>query len=51
MICIYCIGQGTGFNVSARIESGFLQQGDNVLVLPANENASVKGTCELLLSC
>ena len=45
-ICIHCIGQGAGFSVSARIESGFLQQGDNVLVLPANEYASVKGACK-----
>lgn len=35
-------GQGAGFSVSGRIESGYLQQGDNVLVLPANEHASVK---------
>ena len=42
-LCIYCIGQGAGFAVSGRIESGFLQQGDNVLVLPSNEYALVKG--------
>lgn len=47
-ICIYCIGQGAGFSVSARIESGFLQQGDNILVLPANETASVKGVCKIV---
>ena len=48
-ICICCIGQGAGFSVSARIESGFLQQGDNILVLPANENASVKGAWKIVV--
>lgn len=43
-ICTYSTGQGAGFSVSGRIESGVLQPGDNVLVLPANEYASVKGT-------
>ena len=47
-IYIYCIGQGAGFSVSARIESGFLQQGDVVLVLPANETASVKGVYKIV---
>ncbi|XP_065892580.1 HBS1-like protein [Dysidea avara] len=36
-------GQGAGFSVSGRIESGSLQQGDNLLVLPANEYATVRG--------
>ena len=29
--------------MSGRIESGSLQQGDNLLVLPANEYATVRG--------
>ena len=44
ILCTYFTGQGTGFSVSGRIESGVLQPGDNVLVLPANEYASVKCT-------
>lgn len=43
-------GQGAGFSVSGRIESGFLQQGDNVLVLPANECATVKGVLSISIS-
>ena len=35
--------QGSGFNVAGRIESGHLQVGESVLVLPANEIASVRG--------
>ena len=39
---MFYTGQGSGFSVSGRVESGVLQQGDIVLVLPANEHASVK---------
>ena len=34
---------GSGFNVAGRIESGHIQLGESVLVLPANETASIKG--------
>ena len=40
---LYFIAQGAGFSVAGRIESGHLQQGDSVLVLPANEVANIKG--------
>ena len=50
ILCLYYTGQGSGFSVSGRIESGYLQQGDNVLVLPANEHASVKGMTYNMLS-
>lgn len=35
-------GTGTGFCISGRVETGFVQQGDKVLVLPQNEIALVK---------
>ena len=37
------IEQGSGVNVAGRIESGYVQSGESVLVLPANELASVRG--------
>ena len=40
------IGQGSGVNVAGRIESGYVQSGETVLVLPANELASVRGETE-----
>lgn len=33
---------GSGFNVAGRIESGHVQLGENVFVLPAGEIATVK---------
>ena len=36
-------GQGSGFNVSGRLESGHVQVGQSVLIQPANEVATVKG--------
>ncbi len=38
------VGQGSGFNVSGRLESGHVQVGQSVLIQPANEVATVKGT-------
>lgn len=35
-------GQGSGFSVAGKIESGHVQVGETVLVQPANEYASVK---------
>lgn len=35
-------GQGSGFNVSGRLESGHVQVGESVLVQPANEVATIK---------
>ncbi len=40
---VYLPATGSGFSVSARIDSGHVQAGDGVLVMPANEVASVKG--------
>ena len=44
---VYCInsglsGQGSGVNIAGRIESGYVQCGESILVLPANELASVR---------
>lgn len=36
-------GTGSGFCIAGRIETGMLQAGDRVLVLPQNEVAQVKG--------
>ena len=38
-------GQGTALNVAARIESGHVKVGDNVLVQPAAEEVVVKCKC------
>ncbi|XP_064382264.1 HBS1-like protein [Halichondria panicea] len=35
-------GQGSGFNVSGRLESGHVQVGQSVLIQPANEVATIK---------
>lgn len=45
-ICVQDIfkGQGASFSIAGRIESGDVQNGDKVLVMPAQESASVKGT-------
>ena len=37
---------GSGFNISGRIESGHVQLGESVMVLPAGEVATVKGMGE-----
>ncbi len=42
-----CIGQGSGFNVSGRLESGHVQVGQSVLIQPANEVATIKGAFPL----
>ena len=34
---------GSGFNISGRIESGHVQLGESIMVLPAGEVATVKG--------
>ena len=36
------IGQGAGISVAGRIESGYVQSGETVLVVPANELVSVR---------
>ncbi len=44
--CVYCIdfvGIGTGICVTGRIESGHVQVGETLVLLPANENINVKG--------
>ncbi|KAL6483091.1 hypothetical protein MHYP_G00079630 [Metynnis hypsauchen] len=35
--------QGSGFCVTGKIEAGFIQTGDKVLVMPPNETCTVKG--------
>ncbi|XP_072912425.1 HBS1-like protein isoform X1 [Hemitrygon akajei] len=35
--------QGSGFNVAGKIEAGYVQTGDRVLVVPPNETCTVKG--------
>lgn len=42
--CVYLTvaGQGSGFNVAGRVESGHVQIGENVIILPAQEMASIK---------
>ncbi|XP_051880223.1 HBS1-like protein isoform X2 [Pristis pectinata] len=35
--------QGSGFNVTGKIEAGYVQTGDRVLVVPPNETCTVKG--------
>ncbi|XP_067840949.1 HBS1-like protein isoform X3 [Heptranchias perlo] len=35
--------QGSGFSVTGKIEAGYVQTGDRVLVMPPNETCSVKG--------
>lgn len=39
-------GQGSGVNIAGRIESGYVQCGESILVLPANELASVRSKRE-----
>ncbi|XP_023211917.1 HBS1-like protein isoform X1 [Centruroides sculpturatus] len=36
-------GMGSGFSVSGRIEAGYVQTGDRVVIMPAGEPATVKG--------
>lgn len=36
------LGQGSGFSVSGRVDSGHVQVGDIVLILPAQETVSIK---------
>ena len=36
------LGQGAGISVAGRIESGYVQSGETVLVVPANELVSVR---------
>ncbi len=43
------IGLGSGFNVSGRIDSGHVQVGESVLILPAQEIATIK--CRYLEMC
>ena len=40
---VLIIGHGSSVNVSGRVEAGHVQNGSSVVVLPANEAASVKG--------
>ena len=44
MYCIDFVGVGTGICISGRIESGHVQVGETLVLLPANEIISVKGT-------
>ena len=37
------LGQGAGISIAGRIESGHVQTGESVLLLPANELVSVRG--------
>lgn len=39
------IGQGAGLSVAGRVDSGHVQVGENILVLPAQEAATIKGMC------
>jgi elongation factor 1 alpha-like protein len=34
---------GSGFNVAGRIDSGHIQVGESIAILPAGETATVKG--------
>lgn len=36
-------GMGSGFSISGRIEAGYIQSGDRMLIMPASELATVKG--------
>lgn len=47
----FSVGQGSGFNISGRLESGHVQVGESVLVQPANEIAQIKGIVLLALMC
>ena len=38
------IGQSGAFLVAGKIEAGYVQNGDKVLLMPAGEQGSVKGT-------
>ena len=38
------LGQGAGLSVAGRVDSGHVQVGENVLVLPAQEVATIKCT-------
>lgn len=40
----HTVGVGTGICITGKIESGHVQVGESVLLLPANEIISVKGT-------
>lgn len=47
MIVILSPGVGTGTCVAGKIETGHVQVGEGVLLLPANEIANIKGMCYL----
>ncbi len=45
---IYFSGQGGAFVVAGKVESGHVQNGDKVLLMPAGEQGSIKGNITLI---
>ena len=43
------IGQSGAFLVAGKVEAGHVQNGDRVLLMPAGEQGSIKGTLLLTL--
>lgn len=41
---IFVLDQGSGFCVTGKIEAGYVQVGERLLVMPPNETCTVKGT-------
>ena len=42
MCCILIAVPGSGFNIAGRIDSGHVQIGESVVILPVGETATVK---------
>ena len=40
---------GQGFSIAGRVDAGYVQVGENVLILPAQEAACIK--CEYFFMC
>ena len=37
------LGQGSGFVIAGKVESGSVQNNDRIILMPANEGGSIKG--------
>lgn len=50
LLFTWFVGQGSGFNIAGRLESGHVQVGESILVQPANQIANIKGIVYLTLT-
>ena len=49
-MCAPAVGHGAGVSITGKVNSGYVQVGESVYVLPAQEMASIKCKCVLLYS-